>query len=89
MLFDLYVVAALVVAVAAWLVSPHFRSDDPPGDIVRAFWSAAAGALWALLVVGGAQVLVVRYLTRRLRPTHFARLELTPPAELCDASLRS
>jgi hypothetical protein len=68
MWMDLYLVSAVVVAVAAWLVSPHFQSYDPPGDISRAFWSVAAGALWPLILVGAAQVLTVRYVARRASP---------------------
>lgn len=89
MWFELYVVAAVVVGVAAWLVSPQFQSYDPPGDLTRAFWSAVAGALWPLIVVGAAQLFAVRYVARRLRPALSETLESPPPIELCDASLRS
>jgi hypothetical protein len=89
MWIDLYVVAALLVAVAAWLVSPHFQSVDPPGDIARGFWSAAAGALWPLVLVGAAQVYAVRYVARRLRPTYSEKLDLDPLAALHSVGLRS
>jgi hypothetical protein len=89
MWFELYVVAAVVVAVAAWLVSPQFQSYDPPGDFTRAFWSAVAGALWPLVVVGAVQILAVRYFARRLRPAYFEPPEAAPPIELCDVGLHS
>jgi hypothetical protein len=89
MWIDLYVVAALLVAVATWLVSPYFQSIDPPGDIARGFWSAAAGALWPLVLVGVAQVYAVRYVARRLSPTYSADLHLAPPAALHGVGLRS
>ncbi|WP_319429290.1 hypothetical protein [Mycobacterium sp. RTGN5] len=88
MWMDMYVVAALLVAVAVWLVSPHFQSYDPPGDIARGFLSAAAGALWPFVVIGAAQIFAVRYVARRLRPTHSADMHLAPRAALHDVSLR-
>jgi hypothetical protein len=88
MWIDLYLVAALIVGVTAWLVTPHFQSYDPPGDVARGFWSAAAGALWPLVLVGTAQVFAVRYIARRLSPTHSADLNLTPSAALRGVSLR-
>lgn len=89
MWIELYVVAAVVVGVAAWLVSPQFQSYDPPGDLTRTCWSAAAGALWPLVVVGAAQLFAVRYVAQRMRPAYFEPLEPAPPIELCDVSLRS
>ncbi|BBY64256.1 hypothetical protein [Mycolicibacterium helvum] len=89
MWIDLYLAAALLVAVAAWLVSPHFQSVDPPGDIARGFWSAAAGALWPLILIGAVQVYSVRFIARRLRPAHSEELDLAPLAALHDVSLRS
>lgn len=89
MWFELYVVAAAVVGVAAWLVSPQFHSDDPPDDLTRAGFSVVAGALWPLIVVGIAQLFAVRYVARRLRPALFEPLEPPPSIELCDVSLRS
>jgi hypothetical protein len=89
MWIDAYLVAALLVAVAAWVVSPHFQSYDPPGEITRGLWSAAAGALWPLVVVGAAQVFAVRYVARRLRPAHSEKLDLAPSVAMLDLSLRS
>ncbi|BBY58187.1 hypothetical protein [Mycolicibacterium sarraceniae] len=88
MWIDLYVLAALSVAVAVWLISPRFQSYDPPGDIARGFWSAVAGALWPLLLVGAAQVYAVHYIVRRFRPAYSAKLDLAPRAALQDVSLR-
>ncbi|SBS74408.1 conserved hypothetical protein [uncultured Mycobacterium sp.] len=88
MWIDLYLVGALVVGVAAWLVTPHFQSDDPPGDVARGFWSAAAGALWPLVLIGIAQVYAVRYIARQLRPTCAEELDLAPPAALHDVGMR-
>jgi hypothetical protein len=88
MWMDLYVVIALLFAVAIWLISPHFQSSDAPGDLARGFFSAAAGALWPLVLVGTAQVLAVRYVARRLSPTYSADLNLTPSAALRGVSLR-
>lgn len=89
MWIDVYVVAAVLVAVATWLVSPHFQSFDPPGDIARGFWSAAAGALWPVVLVGAAQVYAVRYIARRLRPAYSEALDLAPLAALHEVGLRS
>jgi hypothetical protein len=82
MWIDLYVVAALLVAVAAWMVSSRFPSFDPPGDIARGFWSAAAGALWPLILVGAVQIFAVRCVVKRLRPTYSEELDLAPLGEL-------
>ena len=88
MWIDLYGVAALLVAVAVWLVSPHFQSADPPTDAMRGLWSAAAGALWPAVLIGAAQIFAVRYVARRLSPTYSADLHLAPRAALRDVSLR-
>ena len=88
MWIDLYLVAALIVGVTAWLVTPHFQSYDPPGDIARGFWSAVAGALWPLVLVGIAEVYAVCYIARRLRPAYAAELDLAPSAALQEVGLR-
>jgi hypothetical protein len=88
MWFDLYLVSAVVAAVAACMIGPHFQSDDP-GDIARGIWSAIAGALWPLIVVGAAQILAVRYVARRLRPAGLEAIDLAPLVGLPDASLHS
>jgi hypothetical protein len=89
MWIDLYVVAALLFAVAAWRVSPHFQSYDPPSDIVRGFLSAAAGALWPVVLIGAAQIFAVLYVARRLSPTNSADLHLAPPDALRDVRVRT
>jgi hypothetical protein len=89
MWIDLYVVVAVIAAVAAWLVSPHFESYDPPSDIARGFWSAAAGALWPLIVFGAVQILAVRYVARRLGPTPAEEPDRAPMLALREASLIS
>jgi|EndMetStandDraft_8_1072994.scaffolds.fasta_scaffold223877_2 hypothetical protein len=89
MWIDLYVVVALIAAVAAWLVSPHFESYDPPSDIARGFWSAAAGALWPLIVFGAVQILAVRYVVRHLGPTPTEQPDRVPQLKLSEASLIS
>jgi hypothetical protein len=85
---DVYVVTAVIVAVAVWLLSPHVQSTDPPGDITRGVWSAVAGALWPLTLVGVGQIYIVRLIARRIRPTLTEDLELAPPVALPEASLR-
>jgi hypothetical protein len=89
MWIDLYVLAAMLVAAAVWFVSPRFQSYDPPGDIARGFFAAAAGALWPVILVGATQVYVVRSVARRLSPTYAADLHLAPPAALRNVSSRS
>jgi hypothetical protein len=69
MWFDLYLVSAIIAAVAAWLVSPYFQSHDAPGDLARGLWSVVAGGLWPLIVIGAAQIIAVRYVARRLDST--------------------
>jgi hypothetical protein len=86
---DVYVVTAIIVAVAVWLLSPHLQSYDPPGDVTRGIWSAVAGALWPLVLVGTAQIYAVRYIARRLRPTVSDELDLAPAVALHEAGLRS
>jgi hypothetical protein len=88
MWFDLYLVCASLVAISAWLVSPHFQSYDPPTNSTRALWSVVAGVVWPLIVVGAVQVIAVRYVMRRLRPAKADGLDLTPQAELCEAGSR-
>jgi hypothetical protein len=88
MWIDLYLVSAVVVAVAAWMVSQHFQSYDPPADVTRAFWSAAAGALWPLVLVGAAQVYAIGYLARQLRPTCSEELDPSPLVAMREVSLR-
>ena len=89
MWLDLYLVSAIIVAACAWLVSPHFQSADPPGDVARGFWSVIAGALWPLIAVGAAQFIAVRYIARRLRTARVEPVELAPLAALPGAGLRS
>lgn len=89
MWIDLYLVAAFVVALAAWFVSPHFPSYDPPSDVARGFWSIIAGALWPLILVGAAQIYAVLYVTRRLRPDHSEELNPAPALEMCEPGVRS
>jgi len=89
MWIDLYVLTALLAAVAVWLVTPHFQSDDPPGDIARGFWSAAAGALWPLVLVGALQIYAVRLIVRRLRPAVPEQPAPVRRLALPDASLRA
>jgi hypothetical protein len=88
MWLGLYLVAAIVVAVTGWLVSYHFQSDDPPGDISRAFWSAVAGALWPAVLVGTAQLLAVRYFVRRLRGANAEDPEPAPSVAIREVSMR-
>ncbi|MBB3601351.1 hypothetical protein FHT40_000984 [Mycolicibacterium sp. BK556] len=75
---DLYTVVAVLVAAATWLLSPHLQSYDPPGDIARGVWSAIAGALWPVVVVGVAQVYAVRYVAQRIRPVHAVAPDVAP-----------
>jgi hypothetical protein len=89
MWIDLYILAAVVVAVTAWLVAPRFQSYDAPGDLARGFWSAAAGALWPLILVGAAQVYAVRYVARRLGPDAPQDLDLAQLAAHHEVGLRS
>jgi hypothetical protein len=89
MWIDLYVVAAVLVAVACWLGSPRCQSYDPPSEIERGFWSAAAGALWPLVLVGAAQIYAVHCIMRRVRPTRSEEPELTPLAAVREMSLQS
>ncbi|APE17780.1 hypothetical protein [Mycolicibacterium pallens] len=87
--FDVYLVSAVIAAVVAWLVSPRFQSYDPPSDIARGFWSAVAGALWPLIVVGAIQIIAVRYIARRLRPAPVEAVGLASLVALPDAGVRS
>ncbi len=87
--FDVYLVSAVIAAVVAWLVSPRFQSYDPPSDIARGFWSAVAGALWPLIVVGAVQLIAVRYIARRLRPAPVEAVDLASLVALPDAGVRS
>lgn len=89
MWIDLYALIAVVIAIAAWLISQRFLSYDPPGDITRGFWSIIAGALWPLVIVGVAQALLIRYVARRLRGAATAELDLSPLLAAQDVSLRS
>lgn len=89
MWIDLYLVAAVVIAVSAWLVSPRFQSIDPPGDVTRMLWSAVAGTVWPLVLIGVAQLYAVRYLMRLLRPAPAAEVDLSPELPLLDVSLRA
>ncbi|GAY14033.1 hypothetical protein [Mycobacterium sp. shizuoka-1] len=89
MWIDLYLVAAVVIAVSAWLVSPRFQSIDPPGDVARMFWSAVAGALWPLVLIGVAQVYAIGHLLRKLRPARSVELDLAAEPALLDVSLRA
>lgn len=86
---DVYVVTAVIVAVAVWLLSPHLQSSDPPDDVARGIWSAVAGALWPLTLVGAAQVYAVRYFAQRFHPILSDDLDLAPTVGLPEASLRS
>ena len=87
MWFDLYLLSAIIAAVAAWLVSPHFQSYDPPGDVVRGFCAVVAGALWPVILVGVAQVFVVRSIARRVRSARVETVELPPLVVAPEASL--
>ena len=87
--FDVYLVSAVIAAAVAWLVSPRFQSYDPPSDIARGVWSAVAGALWPLIVVGAVQIIAVRYIARHLRPAPVEAVDLAPLVALPDAGVRS
>ncbi len=62
----LYLVPAIAVAVAAWYVSKRFASFDPPNEVVRAVAVVAAGTLWPIVLLGLAQLQLVRYVARRI-----------------------
>ena len=89
MWLNLYLVSAVIAAVGAWLISPHFQSYDPPSDIVRGVCSAVAGALWPVIVVGAAQIMAVRYIARRLSAPRVEAVDLAPLIALPNAGLRS
>ena len=89
MWIDLYVAIALIGAVAAWLISQRFQSYDPPNDIVRGVSALVAGALWPVMIVGGAQILAVRLVAQRLRPAHSHQLDIRQFVAAQDLSLRS
>lgn len=89
MWFDLYLLSAVIAAVGAWLISPHFQSYDPPSDIVRGLCSAVAGALWPVILVGAAQIMAVRYIARRLCSPPVEAVDLAPLIALPNASLHS
>lgn len=68
----LYLVPAIAVAIASWYVSRRFESFDPPNEVVRALAIVAAGALWPIVLLGLAQLQLVRYVARRIRATSTA-----------------
>ncbi|WP_431234164.1 hypothetical protein ACQ856_05950 [Mycolicibacterium psychrotolerans] len=89
MWFDLYLLSAIVAAVGAWLISPHFQSYDPPGDVARGLCSAVAGLLWPVIVVGAVQIIAVRYFARRIRAAHVKDLTAAPLVARQEVSLTS
>ncbi|KDE99625.1 hypothetical protein Y900_011910 [Mycolicibacterium aromaticivorans JS19b1 = JCM 16368] len=86
---NLYVMSAVIIAAATWLVSPRFQSSDPPSEVSRGFWSVVAGVLWPVVVVGALQLAAFRYVVQRLRSEPVEAAELPPPAELQDACSHS
>ncbi len=89
MWLDLYLVLAVIAAVAVWLVSPQFASYDAPGDASRAVWSAVAGALWPVVVVGAVQIVIIRHVARRLHAARVPAMEPAPVVTVPHADLRS
>lgn len=77
----LYLVPAIAVAIASWYVSKRFASFDPPSAAVRVLAAVAAGALWPLVLIGVAQLQLVRVIARRIRATSKAS---TPSAQTAD-----
>ncbi|MCI4674293.1 hypothetical protein [Candidatus Mycolicibacterium alkanivorans] len=80
MWITLYLITAVVVAFLTWHMSHHLQSFDGPTDEARAFWSIVAGAIWPIVLVGVAQMLVVHLITARLRRAPAAPVEPVPMA---------
>ncbi|MEZ0356619.1 hypothetical protein [Mycobacterium sp. SA01] len=89
MWFDLYLLSAVIAAVGAWLITPHFQAYDPPTDIVRGLCCAVAGALWPIIAVGAVQIMAVRYVARRMGPPRVETVDLVPVVPLPDATVHS
>lgn len=63
-----YLITAVAVAFLTWHMSYHLQSFDGPSDEARVFWAIVAGAIWPVILLGLAQMLAIRVITRRLRP---------------------
>jgi hypothetical protein len=62
-----YLTTAVVVAFLTWHMSHHFQSFERPTDAARALWAVMAGAVWPVILLGAAQMLVIHLITLRLR----------------------
>lgn len=65
-----YVCATLVFAGASTLFADHYWTADPPQGAQRAALIALAGALWPVLAVGIAQLLLIEVAARHVRHRH-------------------
>lgn len=63
-----YVAVVVLFAVASLVAADHLSSGEPPSVITRGWVATVAGALWPVMLVGIAQVWLIRTLFTMARP---------------------
>lgn len=69
-----YVAVALLFAVASLVVADHLSSDEPPSLLTRGWVASVSGALWPVMLIGIAQLWLIRTLFTRTRPAQHRRV---------------
>ena len=75
--FIVYVCAALLFAGASTVFADQYWTADPPQGSQRLALIVLAGALWPILAVGLAQLLVIEVVARHIRHRHAVYAPLT------------
>ncbi|BBY64361.1 hypothetical protein MHEL_26040 [Mycolicibacterium helvum] len=68
MLFYLYLTGIPLFAVLAWAFSEAFHTGDAVRGRVRIALTAASGLLWPVLLLGVAQIQILRIRAKLLKP---------------------
>ncbi|WP_313673466.1 hypothetical protein [Mycolicibacterium sp.] len=63
-----YLAVALLFGIATIVVADHLRSVEAPSATVQGTAAVVAGALWPVMVVGLAQLLILRTVMNWQRP---------------------
>jgi len=76
-----YLSGVAVVALGAWVFSDAVRTGEPISVVAQALWAVVAGILWPVVLLGLAQLLVLRVVVKRLKPASSERSDQLPPTD--------
>lgn len=83
-----YVAVALLFAVASLVVADHLCTGEPPSVLTRGWVASVSGALWPVMLLGLAQLWLIRTVATIAHPAQHRRAEsaTTPPHRLVPAA---